>query len=234
MRKRLIGLIALSCLLLAAIAYPVNALVIFSDDFEREELGSDWTVIKGIWTIESGELKAEGVDGLLTSDLYLADFSVETRMKIVESHVGADWVGIIGRATNPDDDAWNSGYLVYLREDGRIELYTYADKVIASACTEVDTSSFVTVRADFFGSNIKVYVNNVLYLDVVDSRYSAGYFSLKNYVTEGRFDDVLVENPLPTHVIPEPASVVISLLFITAFGTYALIRYRKPTFKRRI
>jgi len=237
MRKRLIGLIVSLCLLLAATAYPVNALEIFSDEFDREELGSDWIAVKGIWTIESWELNAEGVGGLLASGLYLTDFSVQVSMKIVES-AGEyrDWVGIVARATNPNDDIWTSGYLVYLREDGRIELYTLVDGKIASAYTEVDTSSFVTVRADFLGSNIKVYVNDVLYINVDDSRYSAGYFSLKNYVTEGRFDDVTVENPvpLPPNVVPEPAPVIISLLFVAVFATYALIRHRKPSFERRM
>ncbi|MCK4435023.1 hypothetical protein KAU92_05980, partial [Candidatus Bathyarchaeota archaeon] len=77
-----------------------------------------------------------------------------------------------------------------------------------------------------------VYVDGTLYIDVEDDRYSAGYFSLKCYLTECRFDDVLVENPLPPHVIPEPGPAVVSLLFIAAFGTYALIRYRKPSVKR--
>ena len=235
MQKRLIGLIASLCLLLAATAYPVNALVIFSDEFERKELGLDWAVVKGIWTIESGELNADGVEGLLASGLYLTDFSVQVSMKIVES-AGQyyDWVGIVARATNPNDDIWTSGYLVYLREDGRIELYTLVDGTIASANTGVDTSSFVTVRADFFGSNIKVYVKDVLYIDADDSRYSAGYFSLKNYVTQGHFDDVIVENPvpLPPNVVPEPAPIIISLLFIAVFATYALIRHRKPSFEK--
>ena len=237
MRKRLIGLIALLCLLLAATAYPVNALEIFSDEFEREELGLDWTVVKGIWTIESYELNAEGVGGLLASGLYLTDFSVQVRMKIVESAgPGCDWVGIVARATNPNDDAWDSGYLVYLRENGRIELYTYADKIIKVVHTGVDTSSFVTVRADFLGSNIKVYVNDVLYLDADDSRFSAGYFSLKNYVTEGHFDDVIVEDPvpLPRNVIPEPAPIIISLLFVAVFATYALIRHKKPSINTKM
>ena len=231
MRKRLIGLIASLCLLLAATAYPVNALEIFSDEFEREELGLDWTVVKGIWTIESYELNAEGVGGLLASGLYLTDFSVQASMKIVESAGQySDWVGIIARATNPNDDIWTSGYLVYLREDGRIELYTVVDGKIASANTEADTSSFVTVRADFSGSNIKVYVNDVLYIDADDSLYSAGYFSLKNYVTEGHFDDVIVENPIPRppNVVPEPAPIIITLLFVAVFATYALIRHKKP------
>jgi len=223
--------------LLAATAYPVNALVIFSDDFKREELGLDWTVVKGIWTIESYELNAEGVDGLLASGLYLTDFSVQVRMKIVESAGPArDWVGIVARATNPNDDIWTSRYLVYLREDGRIELYTLVDGVIASAYTEVDTSRFVTVRADFLGSNIKVYVNDVLYINVDDSRFSAGYFSLKNYVTEGRFDDVIVENPVPPppNVVPEPAPIIISLLFVAVFATYALIRHKKPSINTKM
>ena len=231
--RKLISLTLLLMLALVVIS-PVNAFTVFSDDFERQELGSDWNVVKGAWTIESGELSATGIEALVASGQFLVDFSVQVRMKIAESAGVYDWIGIVARTTNPADDVWDSGYLVYLREDGRIELYTLADGIIASANTGADTSDFVTVKADFFGTCIKVYVDGTLYINADDDRYSAGYFSLKCYVTEGRFDDVLVENSIPPHVIPEPASVVISLLFITAFGTYALIRYRKPTFKRRI
>ena len=231
--RRLISLTLLFVLTLAAIS-PVNALTIFSDDFERQELGSDWNVVKGSWTIESGELVGTGVQALVASGQFLVDFSVQVRMKIVEyTGQSYDWGGIVARTTNPADDIWDSGYLVYLREDGCIELYAF-DELIALAHTGADTSDFVTVRADFFGTNIKVYVDGMLYINVDDDQYSAGYLSLKCYFTKCHFDDVLVENPLPPHVIPEPAPVVISLLFITVFGTYALIRYRKPLFERRI
>jgi len=231
--RKFIGLILLVALMFVVVR-PINALIIFSDDFERQELGSDWTVIRKIWTIESGELRAEDVEGLLASDQYLVDFSVQVRMKIVESAgYRRDWVGIVARMTESTDDIWDSGYLVYLREDGRIELYTCVDDIIASALTGVDTSNFVTVRADFSGSNIKVYVNNQLYIDVQDSRYSAGYLSLKNYVTEGRFDDVTIDNPIPPHVIPEPTPLITSLLFLAVFAAYALIHYKKPLFQRR-
>ncbi|MCK4435100.1 hypothetical protein KAU92_06380, partial [Candidatus Bathyarchaeota archaeon] len=85
----------------------------------------------------------------------------------------------------------------------------------------------------FSGQNIKVYVNNQLYIDVNDSRFSAGYFSLKNYVTESRFDDVIVDNSIPPHVVPEPTPLIASLLFLAVFAAYALIRYKKPLFQRR-
>ena len=231
--RKFIGLILLVTLMFA-VARPINALIVFSDDFERQELGSDWTVIKNTWTIESGELRAGDIEGLLASGQFLVDFSVQVRMRIVES-AGQyrDWVGIVVRTTESTDDIWDSGYLVYLREDGRIELYTRVDGIIASACTGVDTSNFVTVRADFSGQNIKVYVNSQLCIDVNDSRYSAGYFSLKNYVTEGRFDDVIVDNSIPPHVIPEPTPLIASLLFLAVFAAYALIHYKKPLFPRR-
>jgi len=228
--RKLVMFILLATLAFAFI-YPINAVIFLSDDFERSDIGSDWNVVRGTWSIDSGELKGDGVDSLLASGLHLTDFSVEVRMKIVTSGGQyRDWVGIVARATNPNDDIWTSGYLVYLREDGRIELYTAADGKLATANTGVDTSKFVTVRAYFNGSNIKVYVNSILFIDVEDNRYSAGYFSLENYVTEGRFDDVLVENPPeipPFNVVPEPAPVIISLLLIATFAIYGFIRHKK-------
>ncbi|MCK4320885.1 hypothetical protein KAW11_04635, partial [Candidatus Bathyarchaeota archaeon] len=132
--RKLISLTLLLMLALVVIS-PVNAFTVFSDDFERQELGSDWNVVKGAWTIESGELSATGIEALLASGQFLVDFSVQVRMKIVKSAgEGCDWM-IVARATNPADDIWDSGYLVYLREDGRIELYTLVDGIIASAST---------------------------------------------------------------------------------------------------
>lgn len=233
MRKS-IGLVSLIILALASV-FPVSALLVFSDDFERQEVGPDWTVVKEALTIENGELNAEGIGALLSSGDYYTDFSVEVKAKIIDYGPSAEyWVGLIARATNPIDDCWASGYLVYLRYDGRIELFTYEDAVIAWAQTDITPDNFVTIVASFNGTNIRVYVNGELYINVNHSRYSAGYFSLKNYVAHAHFDDVLVENPpeIPNfNVVPEPASIIISLLLIGAFATYGLIRYKKPSIR---
>jgi len=71
-------------------------------------------------------------------------------------------------------------------------------------------------------------------LNVNHDRYSSGYFSLKNYVAKGHFDDVIVENPLPRNVVPEPAPIIISLLFVAVFATYALIRHKKPSINTKM
>ena len=231
---KLIGLITFMVLALAFIQPAVAALV-FSDDFEREEIGSDWTTVAQTWSIQGGELVAEGANGRLASGRYYENFSVEVKMKIVDYGVGPNyWAGIIARATNPLDDCWQSGYLVYLRYNGFVELYTKLDGVIAQADTGVTPNDFVTIIASFTGSNIQVYVNGILYIDVDHGRYSDGYFSLKNYVAEAHFDDVIIENPLPSNVVPEPAPIIISLLFAAVFAAYVLVRYRKPSFNRRI
>ena len=232
--NRITGLIV-SVTLLLILAFPVNALVLISDNFERQELGTDWTVVIQTWSIEEGELKAEGVDALLSSGQYCGDASIEVKAKIIDYGPGTNyWVGLIARATNPNDDCWTSGYLVYLRYDGRIELYTYEDSVIAWAQTGITPEEFVTIKATFIGSIIKVYVNGFLYLDIDHNRYSGGYFSLKSYVAEAHFDDVLVENPVPSNAVPEPAPIIISLLFAAVFAAYVLVRYRKPSLETRI
>jgi len=208
---------------------------LLSDNFEREELGSDWTIIRNTWTIETGELNAEGVDGLLSSGQYFTNASIEVKVKIIDDGGNpTEWMGFIARAANPNDDCWTSGYLVYLRNNGSIELYTYVDNVIAAEQTDATPDDFVTISAYFNGSNIQVFVNGVLYIDVEDNRYSAGYFSLKNQVAHGHFDDVLVENPpvIPNfNVVPEPAPIIISLLILAAFASYGLIKHKKQSIR---
>ena len=220
-------------ILAVAFVYPVSAVLVFSDNFDRQELGLDWNIVRNTWTIETGELNAEGVDGLLTSSQYYVDVSIEVKVRIIDDgDIPSNWMGLIARATHPNDDCWTSGYLVYFRHDGRIELYTYEDNIIAWSQTDIIPDDFVTIRASFIGSNVQVYVNGVRYINVDHSRYSDGYFSLKSQVDHGHFDDVIIENPL-SHVIPEPSPLITSLLFLAVFAAYALIHYKKPLFQRR-
>ena len=89
----------------------------FTDDFERVELGTDWTDIAGEWTVENGNLRQSEVDNLR---LIFAGNSTWSnyRFKLKVKKVGTveNNLDIIFR--KGDDNGLTELYVFSLRNDG--------------------------------------------------------------------------------------------------------------------
>lgn len=101
-----------------------------------------------------------------------------------------DWIGFLVRK-QAIDDSLMQGYLVKLWYDGTIEI-SKDGLTLARAQTDFSLSTFITVKIVLFASNIKVYVNNSMYIDIVDDTYKNGYIALISNASYASFDDVIV------------------------------------------
>ena len=172
---------------------------IFSDGFDGGD--SQWQPLSGSWNIGSSSYNQASTLGASTSSIIgkrLANFSAEFTVQITSDPNdpgGLNWVGMTIRKNNQSDKFGGiySGYLLYYRANGAIELFNNIDGVLATANTGlVPTAQPRRVRIDATGNNLKVFVDGTKFIDWTDPklRRTAGFFDLTTFSAAASFRDV--------------------------------------------
>jgi hypothetical protein len=125
--------------------------------------------------VTEGVLEVGSIDGV-TFDAppieEIANCSVDCELRIIDD--GGDlsrWAGVRVRGFQ---DNILFGYLIYLRSQGKVEIYR-AGVVLAESvlpASEWTKEQWTKLRIDIFGSTIKVSVNEQQPLIVTDTRFS--------------------------------------------------------------
>lgn len=177
--------------------------LLFEDSFDGPDLGS-WAkssvnpdsvaVANGELSIGSGNVEAS----VFLPGKTFSDFVMEFDMKFATA---GDWAGVELRKTNPDDNFWTSGYLVYFRPDGAIIMMTNdasGFRVVAeTAAPGLTFSEMTRVRIETKGNYIKVAAGDysVEYTDNSSAPYLTGYIGLHTTNQETHFDNMkIVQN----------------------------------------
>lgn len=160
----------------------------YADTFTDTAM-TGWRAVGGTWTNAStyrqGVATTAGGEDVY-DDAVLEDLSVSADVTIAS---GGNAAGLDFRL---NDDA-TRGYSVILdRLDsgGILKLATKPYSVLGAYYLPLSTGVAYNVRVEAVGSRIKVYLNNVLRIDVVDSRYSRGKIGLFAYNGTAQFDNL--------------------------------------------
>ncbi len=176
---------------------------VFADDF------SDQAISNTLWQVTGGTGKPT-----LSNDVYALDLGIRANMKditfnnaVYEADMAvqgnADWIGLLFNRDNMTDIWDNSGYMLYMRLDGRVELIKAQGGVIASgsAATGYNQGDYVHVKIFYYNGSIMVYLNGEKKIDVHDTTYTGGYagFFVSGTAGSGKLDNVQVRTtpPLP-------------------------------------
>ncbi len=168
---------------------------LFSDGFSGT-IAPQWTVQRGTWALENGELSGEGTSAsIVSTDAFPSDRTFQVRMKTILA------------GSSPWYTAWSVGK--YVNDCSRATLTLHSTGTlefnVAVACsvtgwaaaTSLSVFGWHKVRMVFVGDNAKVYVDDSLYFDVTDSKFSQLGDSKIELASWGpshsHFDDVLVE-----------------------------------------
>ncbi len=176
------------------IAKTPAAELLFADDFDDGDI-TDW-YISGTWGLSGGTLnKTTSTGGGIVgyTGATFADFQAGFRA-IITSTLNSNWVALQFRKDEPDDLHWQSGYMVYYRGNGGLDLYEAGAGVIASTATgkTLDVWREVVVRAE--GSQISVWVDGELELVHTDGTFTGGYLGFRAHHVLASFDDLTVES----------------------------------------
>ncbi|MHB8964006.1 MAG: chitobiase/beta-hexosaminidase C-terminal domain-containing protein [Saccharofermentanales bacterium] len=177
---------------------------VFSDYYAMPEVtDSRWTKNTGTWMIESGEFSQSNQalsNAMATmSDSPFTNNTIRFKLKIVSDNGDSgNWAGVTFRKTNPSDNYTNSGYLLFLRNNGNLQLLKGGayQTILATYSSGQAPSSLVPIKVVLNGNNIKVYWNEETspVIDVNDSAFTSGYVDLINYQTHSHYDDIVIQN----------------------------------------
>jgi len=103
-----------------------------SDGFEAK-LRDGWAPLGGEWQVQNGKLRARGTGDLAWTETVWRDVEVEVQVAIADCLNPAYWAGI--RLRTDSSKGPGSGYLVYLRRNGSLEIFTQG-KILAAAPTK--------------------------------------------------------------------------------------------------
>lgn len=141
---------------------------------------AQWTVSAGKWAVEQGELRQTAPTG--NARITLTGYTASNLVMEADVRLsGTEWAGLQFRKTNETDSHSDSGYLVYLRSTGVATLYKPGGQIISAASGYDPTRGFLRLRVEAVGSSIKVYLNDELLIDEVDSTYTDGYCGLATW-----------------------------------------------------
>ncbi len=176
---------------------PPPALV--TADFAAD--AGPWRVLSGDWALDGGGCRqtslVKGCGAALHLPYEYRNVRVDCDVKInaTAGNNPANWAGVSLRGgwIWDDGDLWT--YLVYLRRNGDLGVYTRADGTVATVTGAVaDTSVYHHIRVEVVGDHLHVYVDGVSRIEWDDPhrRRSSGVISLRVCKADATYDNVEV------------------------------------------
>lgn len=163
------------------------------------------TYSDGNWKTHNGALQLTGGKLAVGKRLYgsenWGDYTVEADIKVTKMNINA---GILFRVTNPaTGGAGNNsvagvdflqGYYAAITEDGILLIkQNYGMKVLQKAEIKLDMNEVYHMKVITTNANIKIYLNNTLYIDYTDSKpYTQGKVGIKGQYSIVEFDNFKV------------------------------------------
>ena len=157
---------------------------------------SDWTVLSGTWTQQSGVMDGSGnYPEIKSTNSFAAARTVTVRARSITTGPNG-WNTAWIRAKYIDD---NNKITVFLKTDGCLEMDYKQNGVItyyaSSQSTGQSPTAWHTFNVIFSGNNIKVQLDGVTYFDLTNSAF--GTFGAANVVltsssSESQFDSLTI------------------------------------------
>ncbi|MCD9023749.1 hypothetical protein [Cohnella silvisoli] len=171
----------------------------FYDTFDAGN--GNWSEFSGSWSVSGGSyIQSTTTNGTYFTgikDKRWGDATYDFDLKVVNNGgSNLSWAGLQFKKMIASDNPFESGFMLYIRANGSVELYK-VNKVLISASTGIDFSTFRHVRVVNSGANIKVYVNNETTprIDYNDATFASGYAGLVVSTSSWHFDNVSVSGP---------------------------------------
>ncbi|NQX58646.1 DUF7594 domain-containing protein [Paenibacillus qinlingensis] len=208
-----------------------NSTTLFTDDFNDGEYVNDWVLSTGSPVMENGKIKTSigNPERLwLTQGSTWSNYAVSAKFTLPTDDVTKD-VALLGR-TNTSANYYVVGYKY--DKAANTEKATFRRKVNNAFLPDI-TYDFTlnkallehTLKATFEGDRIKLYIDDVLAYDLVDTTLTQGTVGIFSVLTPVYFDDFKVEllNGLsqPTNVNLSTTNATTSVAFNKVAGAEA-------------
>ncbi|GAA2892944.1 hypothetical protein GCM10010517_57460 [Streptosporangium fragile] len=179
--------------------------VVFRDGFSSAAATSEaWTAVDGTWAVADGVYRQQDTTRTgwksVVDDLRVADGFVETGIDFRTLATSTAFGGVQVRTAKPGDAYTQSGYMVYLRPNGSVDVFRAGTGVIATGSGAAVTGP-TTLRVELRGAEIRAFVGGETTprVTVTDPNPITGPGSVQ--LVTGRaavdFDNVRVATALP-------------------------------------
>ncbi|WNR42745.1 CBM96 family carbohydrate-binding protein [Paenibacillus roseipurpureus] len=191
-----------------------NSTTMFSDNFNDGEYVSDWVLSIGSPVMENGKIKT-GIGNperlWLTQGSNWSNYAISTKFTLPTDDITKE-VGLLGRVNTAstyyvaeykyDKTANTEKAMLRRKVNGAFQADIAYDFTLNKALLEH------TMKATFEGNRIKLYIDDVLAYDLVDTTLTQGTVGIFSVLTPVYFDDFKVEllsglsQPVITSVVP--------------------------------
>ena len=165
----------------------VSEHILFEDNFDDGNLNG-WTISSGSWDVVDGQLRciASHDAKIFAGDGTWEDYSISADVASISGSVD---IGILGRlldeAHTYQGQLWN--------EKARIKIWEEDWSDISAESFPATNSIWYNMRLEFRGTNIKMYINNLLVAIAKDTMYQNGKIGLRCASnSKAYFDNVTV------------------------------------------
>ncbi len=171
------------------------------DDF-NDGNADGWFIKAGKWIADGTSFRQQGVPtgwscySALNYEFWDGTFEADVKINAT----GGDnnrWAGFTLRQQGNTDGLAQSGYLVYIRANGELSIYTGADGAVSSVAGAVPnaTSQYNHLKVELQDYTFKVWVNGTQKITWTDNnqRWRHGRFNLEIGRTDASFDNVVID-----------------------------------------
>ncbi len=161
------------------------------ENFDKASFNHNWQVYNGNWSWENGQVILPNVLGYKAlTELHFSDFNYTARIKVNAGQA----VGILFRITDATEEAFNMrGYVAFILPESNIiglGKVNHDWTLVAESSTTLEYGQWYDLSVDAFASNIKVYLNGELKLEVHDESFSKGAIGVMNWQSDSRLDSL--------------------------------------------
>ncbi|MFT4029260.1 MAG: hypothetical protein QM675_05235 [Protaetiibacter sp.] len=196
---------------------PAQAVTVGNNFFDDFSGGSaSWQPLSGTWAIEGSEYSqgtasgGEAVSALIDKRFGDAIYDLDLRLIDNGGSSTNTWAGLVFKRMGQSDGPFGSGFTVFVRSNGVVELYK-VNATLASVSTGLSMTTTRHLRVVVSGANIQVYLNNEATprINLNDSTFASGYAALTTFSSHWHFDNVRVTAPeLPYRIELGPAELL--------------------------
>lgn len=164
------------------------ATTVFADAFDTGydyawtrdgKAGTGWSVQDGAYLYHGAGSNQTGMTTLRSQTVKNGKIDVTLQVGDVYGNDSTMWGGVTFRKARATDDAFTSGYTLYLKKNGTLELFRAQPfAVLCSKQAVLDAEGKVRLTISLEGSTISVYQDNQLLTTVEDSTALEGCISL--------------------------------------------------------
>lgn len=152
--------------------------IVYTDSFDKDSSDAYISTGAGV-SVADGRLSVtgDGVVGLDGHIWYNGTYEVD-----IDVSGKSEWAGIQFCKPTPTAQRDESGYMLYVRANGSVELYTGKNGVIGSGKVTLGDDKTVSLKVVTADGLITVYANGTELFKTEHSDFTYGYFSFVNYM----------------------------------------------------